>query len=157
MAAATAVGRRSELRSVIFVEVEPDDATVDLLDDGGACRDLAVLLIDACRSVGLATRFVSGFQQGDREQDRRDLHAWAEVYIPGAGWRGFDPTHGLAVADRHVPLAAGAVPESASPVTGSFRGNGVSSVMETELEIQTTECPGIRGAKIEIGGRPTLA
>jgi transglutaminase-like putative cysteine protease len=105
----------------------------------GACRDLAVLMVDACRSVGLAARFVSGCQEGDREQDRRELHAWAEVYIPGAGWRGFDPTHGLAVADRHVPLAAGVAPESASPVTGSFRGTGAESTMETELAIDVLE------------------
>lgn len=105
----------------------------------GACRDLAVLMADACRSVGLAARFVSGYQQGDREQDRRELHAWTEVYIPGAGWRGFDSTHGLAVADRHVPVAAGVMPKSASPVTGSFRGTGAESEMETQLLIETLE------------------
>ena len=58
----------------------------------GACRDLAVLFIDICRAVGLAARFVSGYQEGDADQDKRYLHAWAEVYLPGAGWRGFDPT-----------------------------------------------------------------
>src|SRR5262249_49336122 len=58
----------------------------------GACRDLAVLYIDACRCVGLAARFVSGYQDSYRNQGKRDLHAWAEVYLPGAGWRGYDPT-----------------------------------------------------------------
>ena len=81
----------------------------------GACRDLAVLFIDICRVVGLAARFVSGYQEGDDDQDKRYMHAWAEVYLPGAGWRGFDPTHGLAVADRHVAVAAAAEPHACHP------------------------------------------
>lgn len=88
----------------------------------GSCRDLAVLFVDACRAVGIASRFVSGYQEGDPGQDRRDMHAWAEVYIPGGGWRGFDPTLGLAVADRHIAVAAAAHPRDAAPVTGSYRG-----------------------------------
>ena len=74
----------------------------------GSCRDVAVLFIDACRSLGVAARFVSGYQEGEATQDRREMHAWVEVYIPGAGWRGYDPTHGLAVADRHIAVAASA-------------------------------------------------
>ena len=87
----------------------------------GACRDLAVLWIDVCRSVGLAARFVSGYQEGDDEQGTKDLHAWAEVYIPGAGWRGFDPTNGLAVTDRHVTVDLGVHPVEdlvAGPLVG---------------------------------------
>ncbi len=53
----------------------------------GSCRDLAWFFVDACRSVGLAARFVSGYQEGDEDQHRRELHAWSEVYIPSAGWR----------------------------------------------------------------------
>lgn len=86
----------------------------------GSCRDLAVLFMDVCRAVGLATRFVSGYQEGDVEQDNRDLHAWVEVYLPGGGWRGYDPTHGLAVCDRHISLASSANPRYASPVTGDI-------------------------------------
>jgi len=56
--------------------------------------------MEACRALGLAARFVSGYQEGDPNQEERD--AWAEVYLPGAGWRGYDPTNGIAVADRHV-------------------------------------------------------
>jgi transglutaminase-like putative cysteine protease len=103
----------------------------------GACRDLAVLFIDICRSVGLAARFVSGYQEGDDEQDKRYLHAWAEVYLPGAGWRGFDPTHGLAVTDRHIAVAASAEPQNAAPVTATYRGTNVEAEMYAEVVIET--------------------
>src|SRR5262245_3348355 len=103
----------------------------------GACRDLAVLWIDICRSVGLAARFVSGYQEGDADQDKRYLHAWAEVYLPGAGWRGFDPTHGLAVADRHVAVAASADPQHAAPISATFRGNNVEAEMSADVVIET--------------------
>lgn len=101
----------------------------------GACRDLALLYVMACRSVGLAARFVSGYQEGDQDMDTPHLHAWAEVYIPGGGWRGYDPTHGLAVADRHVVLAASHEPSGASPVKGTFRGTGVSAEIEYFIQI----------------------
>ncbi|MEX0642946.1 MAG: transglutaminase family protein [Pirellulales bacterium] len=103
----------------------------------GACRDLATLFIDVCRSVGLAARFVSGYQEGDADQDKRYMHAWAEVYLPGAGWRGFDPTHGLAVADRHVAVAASVDPQHATPVTASFRGSNVEAEMAADIAIET--------------------
>jgi transglutaminase-like putative cysteine protease len=103
----------------------------------GACRDLAVLFIDICRVVGLAARFVSGYQEGNDEQDKRYLHAWAEVYLPGAGWRGFDPTHGLAVADRHVAVAAAAEPLHATPVLATYRGSDVEAELFAEVMIET--------------------
>ena len=103
----------------------------------GACRDLAVLLIDICRAVGLAARFVSGYHEGDDEQDKRYLHAWAEVYLPGAGWRGFDPTNGLAVADRHVAVAASADPQNTAAVTATYRGTNVEAELYTEVMIET--------------------
>ena len=99
---------------------EPWPAGVTWRRKQGSCRDLAILFMDICRSMGLATRFVSGYQEGDVEQDNRDLHAWAEVYLPGGGWRGYDPTHGLAVSDRHVALAASSFPSYAAAVTGNI-------------------------------------
>lgn len=102
----------------------------------GSCRDLTVLLMETCRAVNLAARFVSGYQEGDLDQDERHLHAWAEVYLPGAGWRGFDPTQGLAVGDRHIALAASAFPQYAAPVSGSIRGEGVQSQLEYQLTIR---------------------
>jgi transglutaminase-like putative cysteine protease len=100
----------------------------------GSCRDLAVVFIEVCRVVGLAARFVSGYREGDVTKEERHLHAWAEVYLPGAGWRGYDPTEGLVVADRHIALVASALPKNASPIYGSFRGQAKSS-MEYHLKI----------------------
>lgn len=103
----------------------------------GACRDLAVVFVDACRCVGLAARFVSGYQDAYRSMGKRDLHAWAEVYLPGAGWRGYDPTRGLAVAEHHVAVAAAADPLLAAPVTATYRGNDVESELQTEVSIES--------------------
>lgn len=103
----------------------------------GSCRDLTVLFIEVCRSVGLAARFVSGYQEGDLDQNDRDLHAWAEVYLPGAGWRGYDPTLGLAVSDRHIALVASAVSQYAAPISGNFsQGGNVQSTIHYQIQIQ---------------------
>jgi transglutaminase-like putative cysteine protease len=109
----------------------------------GACRDLAVLFIAVCRSQGLAARFVSGYQKArdpavppsDGSAVRRYMHAWPEVYLPGGGWRGFDPTHGLAIADAHVALAAAAEPADAAPIEGCYYG-AARSTIEIELSIE---------------------
>lgn len=107
----------------------PHPAAVTWQQKLGSCRDFTVLFIAVCRAVGLAARFVSGYQEGDLESDApNDLHAWAEVYIPGGGWRGFDPTLGLAVADRHIAIAAATTPQEAAPVIGKLR-----RTTETEL------------------------
>ncbi len=103
----------------------------------GACRDFAVLFMDACRCVGLAARFVSGYQDAYRNTGKRDLHAWAEVYLPGAGWRGYDPTRGLAVAEHHVAVAAAADPQYAAPVTATYRGNNVEAELHTEVSVES--------------------
>jgi len=105
----------------------------------GACRDLAVLFMDICRSLGLAARFVSGYKYSPDTPDQHELHAWAEVYLPGAGWRGYDPSWGLAVADHHVALAAGPAPQDAMPVTGTFRGTDVLSSLDYSVEIEDRE------------------
>lgn len=104
-----------------------------LAEGQGSCRDLALLFIETCRWVGIPARFVSGYHEGDPEGGERALHAWAEVYLPGVGWRGFDPTLGLAVADRHVAVAAGRSPRSAAPTEGSFRGSDVRAQLTTQL------------------------
>ncbi|GAB4336603.1 MAG: transglutaminase family protein [Desulfobulbaceae bacterium] len=104
----------------------------------GACRDLALLYMAACRCQGVAARFVSGYQEEADEMESHHLHAWVEVYIPGGGWRGYDPTQGLVVADRHVVLAASHRPESAAPVTGTFRGPDVSAEMTYRISVTTS-------------------
>lgn len=98
----------------------------------GSCRDFVVLFMDVCRAVGLATRFVSGYQEGDPEGGERDLHAWVEVYLPGGGWRGYDPTHGLAVSDRHIALASSPIPSYCAPVAGTAK-----PVKKTDLPLES--------------------
>jgi len=101
----------------------------------GSCRDLAVLFIDVCRAVGLAARFVSGYRRYGRNPAKRYMHAWPEVFLPGGGWRGYDPTHGVPVADFHVAVAASYEPAGAAPIQGAFFGESVPSTMEARIQI----------------------
>ncbi len=105
----------------------------------GACRDLAVLFVECCRAEGVAARFASGYQRGNLQSERRHLHAWPEVYLPGAGWRGFDPTHGEAITDTHVTVAAAAHSRDTMPVSGIFNGAGVSSSLDYHLRIEVED------------------
>lgn len=103
----------------------------------GACRDLAVLFMDACRSLGLPARFVSGYFLIEPDEPApAELHAWAQVYLPGAGWRGYDPSAGLATAARHVHVAASPTPAHAMPTQGHYRGTGVESNMTYQVQWQ---------------------
>ncbi len=100
----------------------------------GACRDLSAVFIAACRWANLPARFVSGYAAPASEAaETQYIHAWVEVYLPGAGWRGYDPSQGAAVTDGHVAVSASALAESTLPVVGSFRGTGVSATMTAEV------------------------
>lgn len=136
-----------EFQHILRPSGEPLPAHKTLRRREGACRDLAVLLVDICRSMGLAARFVSGYKYDPSSKDAHDLHAWAEVYLPGAGWRGYDPSWGLAVADLHIPLAAGPQPQDAAPISGTFRGTDVLSKLEYEVNLE----------RLEEAPKPTLA
>lgn len=115
----------------------PWPAGIVLAERRGSCRDFTVLFMAACRAVGLAARFVSGYQQGDADQTSHELHAWPEVYIPGGGWRGFDPTLGLAVAAGHVALAAALQPAQAAAVIGKLQmGHFSQSSLETDIQLK---------------------
>jgi transglutaminase-like putative cysteine protease len=101
----------------------------------GSCRDYTVLFMEVCRASGLAARFVSGYQEGDPDMEHRHLHAWPEVYLPGAGWRGYDPTHGLAVADQHIALVASADPKYAGPIEGHVRSDNGTAQSELSYRL----------------------
>lgn len=105
----------------------------------GACRDVAVLFIEACRSMGLAARFISGYELTESQKSRVFMHAWAEVFLPGGGWRGYDPSRGLATAANHIAVASSCSPELAAPVSGSFRGSGALSRMDFEIQMTPLE------------------
>jgi transglutaminase-like putative cysteine protease len=106
------------------------DQTLGSLE--GSCRDLAVLFCDVCRVMGIAARFVSGYESASAGRQDSYMHAWAECYLPGIGWRGYDPSRGLAVSNGHVAVAAGFDAELASPVAGWYSG-GSPSQMEASL------------------------
>jgi len=104
----------------------PPEVTLGL--KAGTCRDLVVLFAAAARAVGIPTRFVSGYEAGAADQEEPVLHAWAEVYLQGGGWRGYDPSAGLAASSRHIAVAAAADPRLAAPITGTIRGSAHSEM-----------------------------
>jgi len=103
----------------------------------GSCRDSSWLLVELLRGLGLAARFTSGYliqlEPKPGAPDRIDLHAWAEAYIPGAGWVGMDPTSGLLTGAGHIPLASASTPAGAAPVIGSISDAGSRLVHHMEV------------------------
>lgn len=103
----------------------------------GSCRDMAMLMIECCRSLGLPARFVSGYHLVEPAPERYDLHAWAEVYLQGAGWRGFDPSGKGAVDDRYIPVATSSNPNLTAAISGTFSGPpGVESTMTWDIQAE---------------------
>lgn len=95
----------------------------------GSCRDFALLFMEAVKCLGLASRFVSGYLYAPLMSAQiGSTHAWAEVYIPGGGWKGFDPTIGDIVGTDHIPVAVARLAESVPPVAGSYAGSADSNM-----------------------------
>jgi transglutaminase-like putative cysteine protease len=112
-----------------------------LTSRAGSCRDFATLFIEACRSLGLAARFVSGYLCSPTLlQGQGATHAWSEVYLPGAGWKGFDSTSGQVVGNHHIAVAVSRHPESVPPVSGSFQATTPQSPL-MRVMVEVAEIP----------------
>ena len=104
----------------------------------GSCRDLAWMQINLLRKMGIAARFVSGYYYFPLEIPTYELHGWLEVFLPGAGWVGLDPSHGIVVSHDHIPIISSANFEHTMPVTGTIRGDA-SSVLNTNVLIEVLD------------------
>ena len=110
----------------------------------GSCRDMAMLLMCGIRELGLATRFVSGYLYDPPNEDGHvfnravgSMHAWIEVYVPGAGWKGFDPTNGILANGMFLPTAVSAIPSRIDPIQGAYYSQqSVASSLEVELTLE---------------------
>ena len=107
----------------------------------GTCRDYALLLIEAARSLGFGARFVTGYlydpalDGGEAVQGAGATHAWAEIYLPGAGWVEFDPTNGLIAGENLIRVAVTRDPAQAAPIAGTFSGDAQYLGMEVEVTV----------------------
>lgn len=136
----TARAIQRQLRYEIREYGAPNPPDQTLRQGSGTCRDFTVLFMAAARSMGFAARFVSGYNpvfswESGQQAGPAELHAWIEVFLPGAGWIGFDPTLGVALSGGHLPLAAAPEPAGAAPVSGSFRGAAYTE-LRTNLEFR---------------------
>lgn len=148
------VGFLSELneavrRDIVYMArdeegIQDPDTTLKLRT--GSCRDMAVLLISAVRQIGLAARFVSGYlydppvgDSGEHAFNRAvgSMHAWVEVYLPGAGWKGFDPTNGILANNYFIPTAVSHDPLTVNPIQGAYFSKvPQTSTLTTDLTLE---------------------
>ncbi len=116
--------------------VQTAQATLSM--GSGSCRDFALLFMEAVKCLGLASRFVSGYLYAPLMSAQiGSTHAWAEVYIPGAGWKGFDPTIGGIVGTDHIPVAVARLAESVPPIAGYYTGVADSNL---DVGVWVSQC-----------------
>jgi transglutaminase-like putative cysteine protease len=113
----------------------PASPEITLEKQAGSYKDLAFLQLTLLREAGIAARYVIGYY-ADPYLQPQSLHAWVEVYLPGAGWKGLDATTGMATGDRHIAINEAHIPTLCNLITGTYRGNA-SSNLSTVLEITT--------------------
>jgi len=120
---------------LIGMPYEPDK-TFELKK--ASCRDLSWMQIQLLRHMGVAARFVSGYYYIDVEDPDFELHAWVEVFLPGAGWVGLDPSNGILTGNSHITISTSALPENTMPVTGTIRGDATSE-LSSDLLIESID------------------
>jgi len=122
----------------------------------GTCRDYALLLMEAARSLGLAARFVSGYLYDDKliagEADALvgggETHAWVQIYLPGAGWVEFDPTNGLIGGKNLIRVAVARDPSQAIPLSGTFTG-ATNAFLGMAVDVEVRAEPSPRPGPVE--------
>jgi transglutaminase-like putative cysteine protease len=153
------LGIQQKLTYAMRFEIGTQVPATTLESGGGTCRDYALLMIECCRSLGLAARFITGYlydpaldtAPGDATSHAYP-HAWMEVYLPGAGWVEFDPTNGIIGSERLIRVAVARDPEQAMPIKGTFTGSAdvtVNASVDVQVNTLTPEPLGDTAVSLE--------
>jgi len=119
-----------------------------LENNSGSCRDFATLFMEICRFLGLAARFVSGYMYSAEIAGRMSMHGWAEVYLPGAGWIGFDPSWGLLATSNYFPVAISRHSERVPPISGTYFGTP-RAFLRSQIDLYVKRTDEISPAEFE--------